>query len=287
MNGRAIAAILLPWVMIPVVNGAMRPDIEYGRAGGQSLLMDAYIPEGSGPFPAVVVVHGGAWVAGDKRLNVQPLFQPLNDAGFAVFSISYRLASDIFTFGLGAEDVRHAIRFVRSHAQAYNVDPARIALLGESAGGHLASLAALQAQMPDESVSAVVALYSPTDLVAIARTSSLIPENIRESIKGTPWADMILAGLRRFSPIEQLHANMPPFLLMHGTADTLVPFEQSKRMCERIREAGGACDLIPVRNAPHGIRRWESVKEAAGYKRDIVAWLNRHLSLSESIILSQ
>ena len=265
----------------------MRPDIEYGRAGGQSLLMDAYLPEGAGPFPAVIVVHGGGWVAGDKRLNVQPLLQPLNDAGFAVFSISYRLANDIFSFGFGAEDVKQAVRHVRSHAEEYHIDAARIALLGESAGGHLAELAALQAATPEETVSAVVALYAPSDLVAIARTSTLIPENIRESIKGTPWADMILAGLRRFSPIEQLRPNMPPFLLMHGTADTLVPFEQSKRMCERIREAGGSCDIIPVRNAPHGIRRWETLREAAGYKRDIVGWLQRQLKSSEPIILAQ
>lgn len=255
----------------------MRPDIEYGRARGQSLQMDAYLPDGEGPFPAVIVVHGGAWVAGDRRLNVQPLLQPLNDAGFAVFSISYRLAHDIFSFGLAIEDVKQAIRYVHAHAGAYAVDPARVALLGESAGGHLASMAALQASGPDEAISAVVALYSPSDLVSIARSSTLIPENIRQSIKGTPWADMVLAGLRRFSPIEYVRRDMPPFLLMHGAADTVVPFEQSVQMCSRIREVGGSCELIAVKNAPHGIRRWETVPEAAGYKREIIDWLTHRL----------
>ena len=70
-------------------------DIEYGRAGKSSLLFDAHIPDGTGPFPAVILVHGGAWVAGDRINSVEPLFKPLNDAGFAWFSISYRLAADV------------------------------------------------------------------------------------------------------------------------------------------------------------------------------------------------
>ena len=255
----------------------MRPDIEYGRAGGQSLLMDAYFPDGEGPFPAVIVVHGGAWVGGDRRLNVQPLFKPLTDGGYAVFSISYRLATDIFSFGSGIEDVRHAIRHVRSQAASYGIDPARIALLGESAGGHLALMAVLQSDGPEEAVSALVALYPPTDLVSMARTSTLIPDGIRQSIHGTPWAELILAGLRRFSPIDHIRTNMPPSLLIHGTADTLVPFDQSAHMCEKIRGAGGTCELIAVKDAPHGIRRWESLREAAGYKRTILGWLAQHL----------
>jgi alpha-L-fucosidase 2 len=251
----------------------MRPDIEYGRAGGQSLLMDAYFPEGQGPFPAIVLVHGGAWVGGDRRLNVQPLFKPLTDSGYAVFSISYRFASDIFSFGYAIDDVRQAIRHVRAHATTYGIDPGRIGLLGESAGGHLSLMAALKSDDPQEAVTAVVALYPPTDLVTMARSSTLIPQSIRDSIHGTPWAELILAGLRRFSPIEYVRQNMPPFLLMHGTADTLVPFDQSVQMCDKIRGAGGSCELVPVKDAPHGIRRWEGLSAAASYKRTILDWL--------------
>ena len=97
--------------------------------------------------------------------NVQPLFQPLTDAGFAWFSISYRLATDISQFGAAVSDVREAIRFVKSHAADYHIDPEKIALIGESAGGQLAEMAVLRGG-PDTSVKAVVALYTPSDLVS-------------------------------------------------------------------------------------------------------------------------
>src|SRR5689334_1798316 len=75
-----------------------RHDVEYGKAGDISLQMDVHVPDGKGPFPAIILVHGGAWVRGDRQWNVQPLFRPLEDAKFAWFSISYRLANDILTF---------------------------------------------------------------------------------------------------------------------------------------------------------------------------------------------
>ena len=127
-------------------------DVEYARAGKVSLRFDAHIPNGAGPFAAVILVHGGAWVMGDKTNNVQPLIQPLTDAGFAWFSISYRLAGDVARNPIGAamqlgtaeSDVRRAVAFVKDHAAEYRVNPNRIALLGESAGGQLAAMAALR-----------------------------------------------------------------------------------------------------------------------------------------------
>src|SRR5215218_4889855 len=112
-------------------------DIEYGRVAGGPLLMDVSVPEGKGPFPAVIIVHGGGWIGGDRQFSVQPLFSPLGQAGFAWFSISYRLATDLLQFGVAVEDVQTAIGFVRQNAAKYNVDPQRIAVLGESAGAHL------------------------------------------------------------------------------------------------------------------------------------------------------
>src|SRR5215475_11163493 len=89
-------------------------DIEYSRMTGVPLLLDAAIPRGSGPFPAVIIVHGGGWVRGDRRVDVQPLFEPLTAAGFAWFSISYRLMTDITQFGDAVQDVEAAIRFVKN-----------------------------------------------------------------------------------------------------------------------------------------------------------------------------
>jgi alpha-L-fucosidase 2 len=252
-------------------------DIEYAKVNGVSLRMDASIPESSKRLPAVIIVHGGGWVAGDRRYSVEPLFHPLTEAGFAWFSISYRLAKDVTQFGAGIADVQEAIRFVKSHAAQYNIDPDRIALIGESAGGQLAAMATLRGG-PDTSVRAVVALYTPTDLVSLVKNSNYVPPQIRDSVRGTPFESMIMAGLAQLSPIDNVRSSMPPFLFIHGTADALVPFEQSSEMCDRMRKAGASCEIYPVEGAGHGIRWWESYpKLARGYKQKMVQWLREEL----------
>src|SRR5579863_2028294 len=229
-------------------------NVEFSDAGGMVLRLDAWVPDGAGPFPAAIVVHGGGWVRGDRRIDVAPLFKPLSDAGIAWFTIDYRLTADPLRFGLAVDDVEAAIRFVKEHADDYRIDPGRIALVGESAGGHLAAMAALNGGPP---VKAVVALYAPTDLVALAKDSELIPDAIRDKLRGTPFEGLILARLAQLSPIEKVRPDMPPFLLIHGTADSIVPLDQSRAMCARMKSVGAECKLFTVPGAGHGIRRWE------------------------------
>jgi acetyl esterase len=263
-------------------------NVEFSQIEGVTLSLDASIPEaspsnGRGPFPAAIVVHGGGWVGGNRRIDVAPLFQPLTDAGIAWFSIDYRLATDPLRFGIAAKDVEAAIRFVKQHADEYHVDPDRIALIGESAGGHLASLAALNG---GPSVKAVVALYSPMDLVALAKNSELIPAAIRNQLQGTPFEGLILARLGQLSPIEKVRSEMPPFLLIHGTADSIVPFEQSRAMCNRMQSVGAECKVFPVRGAGHGIRRWESSPSIeAPYKREMIRWLREQFAVNPVRVL--
>ncbi|MGI8959565.1 MAG: alpha/beta fold hydrolase [Bryobacteraceae bacterium] len=255
----------------------LETDIEYARVNGVGLRMDVSIPAGPGKFPAVIIVHGGGWVGGDRRLNVQPLLQPLTEAGFAWFSISYRLATDISQFGAAVSDVREAILFVKSHAAQYHIDPDNVALVGESAGGQLAAMAVLRGD-PDTSVKAVVALYTPSDLVSLAKTSAYIPASIRNSVRGTPWEGLMLAGLAQLSPINSVHSGMPPFLFIHGTADSLVPFTQSSDMCNRMQQVGATCEVYPVEGGGHGMRWWESSpKLASAYKHKIIEWLRQEL----------
>ena len=228
----------------------------------------------------MIIVHGGGWVRGDRRIDVQPLFRPLSDAGFAWFSIDYRLAADVTQFGIAIEDVEQAVRFVKAHAAEYNVDPNRLALIGESAGGQLAAMAALRAS-PEASVKAVVALYTPTDLVSLFKHSSFIPAQIRDSVRGTPWENLVVAGLSQLSPIENVRRDMPPFLFIHGTADSLVPFSQSVEMCARMQKLGAACEVYPVAGAGHGIRWWEtSSRIDGGYKYKMIQWLEQELGPS-------
>lgn len=253
-------------------------DIEYARVDGMSLRMDASIPATAQLAPAVIIVHGGGWVAGDRRIDVEPLFTPLANAGFAWFSISYRLATDLTQFGVAINDVQSAIRYVRAHAAEFHVDPDKIALVGESAGGQLAAMAALRAG-PDSSVRAVVALYTPSDLVTLVKSSNYVPAQIRNAVRGTPWESLILAGLTQLSPIDNVRRDMPPFLFIHGTADSLVPFAQSREMCDRMRKAGATCEVYPVEGVGHGIRWWESYPRlASAYKQKMVGWLRQQFA---------
>lgn len=292
MLGRHGAFFLALSLVMPNVLSAAHRDIptaqmfeniEYSRVNGIALRMDASLPASAERTPAVIIVHGGGWVAGDRRIDVEPLFEPLNDAGFAWFSISYRLATDLTQFGVAIDDVQNAIRYVRSHAAEFNIDPGKIALVGESAGGQLAAMAALRGQ-GDASVKAVVALYTPSDLVDLVQTSNYIPAQIRNSVHGTPWENLILAGLTQLSPIDNVRPNMPPFLFIHGTADSLVPFRQSREMCDRMKKVGASCEVYPVEGGGHGIRWWESSpKLAAAYKHKMIEWLRQQLGTRDSV----
>jgi alpha-L-fucosidase 2 len=249
-------------------------DIEYARAPNGPLLMDVSVPEGKGPFPAVIIVHGGGWIGGDRQFSVEPLFAPLSHAGFAWFSISYRLATDLLQFGVAVEDVQSAIGFVRKNATEYNIDPQRIAVLGESAGAHLAALAV---ERSPGSVAAVVAMYPPTDLVALAQNVRAIPESIRQMVRAAGMEELILGYLREMSPIEHIGPGLPPFLLVHGTADTIVPYDQSERMLKKLRAVGNHADLITVPGGGHGLRGWERSREHTNYRQNMIDWLQRTL----------
>jgi acetyl esterase len=255
-------------------------DVEYSHPANLSLRFDARIPDGKGPFPAVILVHGGGWVRGD-RASVEPIFDPLTNAGFAWFSISYRLAGDVVRDPKGAmtqmaaaeTDVRHAVAFVKEHASEYRVNRNKILLLGESAGGQLAAMAALRPD-PDGAVQGVVAFYSPTDLATLARTSSWIPDSVRDAMKGTFLDTLLMAGLNKFSPLTWVSADAPPFLMIHGTDDNLVPFAQSERFCDKMNEVNVACEVYPVKAAGHGMRSWESSK-ITNYKTPMIRWLQQ------------
>ncbi len=278
----AFPLFLLFMIWQSTLRGAeLRRDVEYARVDSVSLRLDASVPEGSGPFPAAIIVHGGGWVAGDRRTNVQPLFQPLSEAGFAWFSIDYRLLTDVSQFGLAISDVQSAIRYVKAHAAEYRIDPDRIALVGESAGGQLAAIATLRGGS-DTAVKAVVAIYTPTDLVSLLKNSTYVSASIRNSVLGTPWEGLVMGMVAQLSPINNVRRDMPPFLLIHGTADHLVPFEQSRLMCDRMKAVGAACELYPVQGGGHGIRWWESANHASGYKREMVRWLRQQLAPATS-----
>jgi len=254
--------------------GEWKTDIEFATAGGVSLTLDAWIPEGKGPFPTVIVVHGGGWENGDKGTYVKPLFEPLRNSGFAWFTINYRLAPK-YPFPACTDDATRAVEWVKDHAREYKVDPNKIALMGESAGGHIVAYLGARGKGKTK-VAAVVDFYGVHDLLR------------REKQRGLTKPVAQLLHLERIdaeaerrmteaSPITYVHKGMPPFLFIHGTEDKAVPYEQSPLMCEKMKSVGAACEVYTVQGAPHGVGPWEKDPAWQGYKTKMIDWLRRTL----------
>ena len=253
----------------------LRTDIEFGRAGDVVLTLDAHVPDGTGPFPTAIIVHGGGFIAGTKQTYVPPLFEPLSKAGFTWFTINYRLAPQ-HPFPAAVEDVERAIIWVKQHAAEYKVDPRRIALIGESAGGHLVSFVGVK-HKPEARVAAVVSFYGPHDFVARAREHNSLSENVKKFLNLTEMNEEAIARMRDASPITWVSRDMPPYLLIHGTTDKSVPYDQSVSMCGKMRQAGASCEVFTVEGAPHGIGAWEKVPEYQAYKKKMIDWLQATL----------
>jgi alpha-L-fucosidase 2 len=250
-------------------------DIEFARPNGIPLTLDASIPEGTGPFPAVIIVHGGGWVNGTKRSYVTPLFEPLTKAGFAWFTINYRLAPQ-HRFPAAVEDVEQAIQWVKRNAGQYKVDTRRIALMGESAGGHLVAFIGVQ-NKPAFRVAAVVDFYGAHDLVERERDRGEVARNLRQFLGIEKLDEEGIAKLREASPVTYVRKGLPPFLFIHGTKDAAVPYEQSGILCDKLTEFGNRCEIYTVDGAPHGVGPWEKNPEWQGYKQKMIEWLKQTL----------
>jgi acetyl esterase len=267
-----------------------RKDVEYAQPGGKSLLLDLHVPDGAGPFPAAILVHGGGFDEGSKSTNVRPLFDVLANAGFAWFSIDYRLAPE-FHFPQAIEDLYSAIRWVKAHAAAYHVDVAKIAIVGESAGGFLVNYAGTHETLATR-VAAVVDFYGPVDYGQLAELRRDHPERFnmttinRHAANGGGirffGAEQLdeagLAKLRALAPIGAVHRGMAPFLCIHGTKDDQVAYEQSPALCDAICKAGAACELVVIEGGGHGMGGWRA-PEMQHWKPEMVAWLKKTLNV--------
>jgi pectin methylesterase-like acyl-CoA thioesterase len=247
-------------------------DIEYGQAGGRSLLLDIGMPGGEQRRPGIILVHGGGWSSGDKQ-DMSFLFKPLNEAGFVCFSINYRLAPE-FRWPACLEDVLTSVRWVKEHGPEYNADPQRLAIIGYSAGGHLACMAAVEAG-ESEGVAAVVGLAAPTDHEADSqRRGGLSPSLQKLLDRPKDIDDENRQVLRQISPITYIKPKLPPFFLIHGTADTSVPYAQSVNLQAKLQENRVPCELIALQGATHKIADWP-----ADYQGKMVNWLCQTLAV--------
>ncbi len=272
----SVYAVLLPSLLVAAVE--TRNDIPFSKMAGETLLMDAHIPDGKGPFAAVILVHGGGWSNGSKQANfIKPLFPVLDSSGLAWFSIDYRL-SPKHQHPAAAEDVEQAIRYVKTHARELRVDPNRLALMGESAGGHLIALVATHHQ-PDTGVAAVVDFYGAFDLEAMIAAKKQVSKGFSDFLGVSDLSEESRAIMRDASAATYVRPGLPPFLLIHGTADEAVPYEQSVNFCAQLKSAGDSCDLYTVPDGIHGVINWEKNEAQHAYKAVVVNWLRSTLKV--------
>jgi acetyl esterase/lipase len=230
----------------------------------------AYLQERTGPSPAVVVIHGGSWQEiGGNRKTCLPIAFQLAGRGFVVATVSYRKASDA-PFPAQIHDVKCAVRWLCAQAAKYAIDPDRIAALGYSSGGHLASLlgttadnAALEGDLgsagQSSRVQAVVNCYGPTDLAALYDHCDNGPCSALQKAVGKSVLRTLLGGTpqsaadryAQASPLTHVSKQAAPTLLIHGTADDQVPVTQSQRFAAELKKAGVEVELLAFEKAGH------------------------------------
>ncbi|MFZ1863265.1 MAG: alpha/beta hydrolase [Polyangiales bacterium] len=225
-------------------------DIEFRRVAGTILRLDVVSPAADGvDRPAVLQIHGGSWVMGDKREQGWPLLSHLAANGWVCFNLNYRLSPGA-TFPDHLVDLKVGLAWIREHAREWGVDPSFIAVTGGSAGGHLAALMALTANDPqyqpgfedaDTSVQAAVPIYGVYDFTGRLGTNRL-PFWYRrlESQIMKAFRDEQPDEFQRASPIDQIHPDAPPFFIVHGDRDTLAPVEEARYFAAHLRNVSNA-----------------------------------------------
>ncbi|MEO6115490.1 MAG: alpha/beta hydrolase [Pseudolysinimonas sp.] len=249
-----------------VTNNGVRviPDIEYGHAAGQKLLLDACLPPSPtsstsdkpdpAPRASIVMIHGGSWTRGDKAdPEYRDVCEWLAKAGYPTFAVDYRMDPQ-FVFPAALDDVRSAVNWLRDPIQLgrFNLDPARIAAFGGSAGGNLASLLGTTGTGPlteGSRVSAVVDLSGPSDLTGPDAKPWFIA--VQLAFVGCA-AEADCPAAHAASPIFAASADDPPFFIANST-DELIPIAQSERLDAALRAAGVRTTFVRVKGGLHSV----------------------------------
>ncbi len=241
-------------------------DIVYAVAGGIALGLDLTLPaDRPGRLPVLVWVHGGGWWEGDKGQVTPGWGATWAGRGYAAVSVNYRLSGQA-PFPAPLHDCKAAIRWLRAHADEYGLDGDRIGAWGSSAGGHLVALlgtttedASLEGPLGNleqsSEVQAVCAWMAPTHLVSMAMAVDepdlYAPDSVIARLLGGPLETRLELAAEA-SPVRHVSGDEPPFLVCHGDADKVVPYQQALVLAEALRKAGDEVELVTFRGAGHG-----------------------------------
>lgn len=265
---------------LPIPEGvSFTRDLEFSNAANQHLQVNLAQPKGDGPFPAVVCIHGGGFRAG-KRESYDKLCLTLAQRGYVAITVTYRLAP-AYPFPAAVQDCKTAVRWLRANAAKYHVDPARIGVTGGSAGGHLAQFLGVTAGVKEfegeghldqsSAVACVVNFYGPSDLTksygASVDAAEVLPlffggdltTKRREHIVGSPlyWVTPFAA----------------PTLVIHGTDDKYVAYEQAGWMVDKLKASAVEAELITLQGAGHGFKGPDAEKAETA----MIAFFDQHL----------
>ena len=233
-------------------------DVSFATVDGITLRLNLRRPEPlpAAPMPIVVYIHGGAWMHNDRTVDRSPF---LDGCSFLTASIDYRLSHQAL-FPAQLHDAKASIRWLRAHAAEYHADGSRIGVWGHSSGAHLAALlgttgdlAKLEGNVglvgPSSRVQAVAGISTPTDFTRLGGWHDA-PDSPEAQLIGGPIPEWPEAA-RQVSPVTYARAGMPPFLLIYGDQDEIVPPEQSHLLADKLRAAGAEAGLIPMPGSGH------------------------------------
>jgi acetyl esterase/lipase len=242
---------------------AVYRNLPYVTNGHQRQKLDLFVPKDGNNFPLIIRIHGGAWLGGSKEME-SPGDYP--SQGYAVARINYRLSQHAI-FPAQIEDCKAAVRYLRANAQKYNLDPNRFAVWGESAGGHLSALVGTTGDVNEfdvgenlnvsSRVQAVVDYFGPTDLLQME--AHKLPNTLNHNSPDAPESKLIGGPVQdnpekaaKANPIAYITKDTPPFLIVHGDTDPLVPHHQSELLEAALKKAGVSVTLYTVKGGGHG-----------------------------------
>ena len=257
--------------------------ILYGTADGQPLTMDYYAPKGDGVHPVAIIIHGGGYQRGDSKSGSEAYVADfLAPAGYAVFSVNYRLTPK-YPYPYMVLDVQRAVRYIRYNAKKWNADPDKIALVGGSAGGFLSNIVGLLNAPGDAAAS------DPVDQVS-AKAQAVVSLYAQSSFEFVPLnadvhrlLDPLIAqkgekeAIKEASPITYVSKQDPPFLEILGDQDEYIPFSEATNLQAALHKVGVRCDIIRIPGGKHGTGGWHKLPNVPDWERQMTEWLNARL----------